>query len=109
MTTETSAADVVARLEEAAFAEMQANGRYDLMDALHEGGYDLQKVADGLLRFMVAGIDYILAIVKNFSPSGLNSVFWVEDPANTCVASTRVTNLFAIPRSSWVLATVPAP
>jgi hypothetical protein len=50
-----SAADVVARLEEAAFAEMQANGRYDLMDALHEGGYDLQKVADGLLRFMVAG------------------------------------------------------
>jgi hypothetical protein len=52
----------------------------------------------------VAGIDYILAIVENFSPSGLNSVFWVEDPA-----STRVTNLFAIPRSSWVLATVPAP
>jgi hypothetical protein len=50
-----SAADVVARLEEAAFADMLAKGRYDLLDAVKANGYDLQKVADGLLRFMVAG------------------------------------------------------
>lgn len=49
---------------------------------------------------------YVLAVIENFDPAGMNSVYWVPDPATNCVANARTTVAYAIPRASWTRATV---
>jgi len=50
---------------------------------------------------------YILAVIENFNPSGVNAIFWIPDPATNCVVTTRTTLAYAIARASWTRATVP--
>ncbi len=52
---------------------------------------------------------YVLAIVENFDPTGINNVYWVRDPTITCMSRPRTMTEYAIPRSSWTRATVPSP
>lgn len=49
---------------------------------------------------------YVLAVVENYNPEIENIVYWVSDPANRCIASTRVTTEYSIPRRSWSMATI---
>lgn len=55
MAIDDAAKGIVAVIEEAAFEECKAKGRYDLLDAIREGGYDLTDEPDGSMRFVVAG------------------------------------------------------
>jgi hypothetical protein len=50
---------------------------------------------------------YLLAVVENFNSIGQNVVYWIPDPANRCVSIEQTTVSHNIPRSSWVLATIP--
>lgn len=49
---------------------------------------------------------YILAVVEHFDPAGANNVYWIPDPATSCVANARTSVIYAIPRASWTRATV---
>jgi len=50
---------------------------------------------------------YVLAVLENFNPVEQNTVYWIPDPANRCVATLQTTVTHSIPRSSWAMATVP--
>jgi hypothetical protein len=52
------------------------------------------------------GDRYILAILENFDPTGQNNIYWIPDPATSCIANLRTTINYAIPRASWTRATV---
>jgi hypothetical protein len=54
----------------------------------------------------VHGASYVLAVIENFSPLGVNTVYWVPDPAGACVATQSQTISYAIARLSWLGATV---
>ena len=54
----------------------------------------------------VHGASYVLAVIENFAPLSVNTIYWVPDPASSCVATQSQTVNYAIPRSSWVGATV---
>ncbi|MFN0080297.1 MAG: DUF3883 domain-containing protein [Prosthecobacter sp.] len=56
---------------------------------------------------LVHGESYILAVLENFNPVGLNTVYWVPDPATRCTASEQRTISHNISRSSWSAAAVP--
>jgi hypothetical protein len=45
---------------------------------------------------------YILAIIENFNPQGLNTIYWVPDPTNRCQARQCTVVQYSIARSSWV-------
>lgn len=47
---------------------------------------------------------YVLAIIENFNSSGVNTVYWICDPAR-CVPSMITTQSFQITRSSWIALT----
>lgn len=49
---------------------------------------------------------YVLAIIENFVPNGANTIYWVPDPANSCIANPSSTINYAISRGSWTLASV---
>jgi hypothetical protein len=49
---------------------------------------------------------YVLAVIENFTPLGANSVYWVPDPASSCVATQNRSVSYAIPRASWLGAAV---
>lgn len=51
--------------------------------------------------------NYVLAVVENFSPSASNTVYWIPDPANRCVATTQHSVSHALARGVWTTATVP--
>lgn len=52
------------------------------------------------------GSQYVLTILENFSPIGINTIHWVPDPATRCASTRQTTVSHGIPRSSWVSATV---
>ena len=54
-----------------------------------------------------SGPSYILAILENFNASSSNVVHWVPDPVGNCVANAQSSVSFAVPRFSWIRATVP--
>jgi hypothetical protein len=56
---------------------------------------------------IVHGESYILAVLENFNPVGLNTVYWIPDPATRCTASEQRTISHNISRSSWSAAAVP--
>lgn len=49
---------------------------------------------------------YVLAVVEDFNPAGVNNIYWVRDPATYCVANPRTAITYAISRASWIRATV---
>jgi hypothetical protein len=51
------------------------------------------------------GSNYVLAIIENFNPMGLNTVYWVPNPA-ACGALPSQTIQYAISRGSWRSASV---
>lgn len=51
-------------------------------------------------------VDYLLAIIENFNPISMNTIYWVSDPTNVCQAGISTTIQYGIPRSSWVGVTV---
>lgn len=53
------------------------------------------------------GSRYVLAILENFTPTGVNSIHWIPDPAARCVSTQQVSISHGIARSSWTSATVP--
>lgn len=53
------------------------------------------------------GTRYVLAIVENFDPNGINAIFWVPDPVGTCAPTLSQTVQYAVARSSWQTVTVP--
>lgn len=53
------------------------------------------------------GQDYILAIVENFDPTSSNTVFWVPNPAGSCVANAVSSISYGISRSTWTAVTCP--
>jgi hypothetical protein len=50
--------------------------------------------------------NYVLAVVENFNPTGLNMIYWIPDPANRCTATPQTTVSHNISRNSWARATV---
>lgn len=56
------AATIVRQLEEAAFEDCMAKGRFDLLDNIRERGYTLTDDADGYMRFWVA--DELVLVVS---------------------------------------------
>jgi len=54
----------------------------------------------------VHGPAYVLAIAENFNPLGVNAIFWVLDPTNSCAASPATTTQYAISRTSWRAAVI---
>jgi Holliday junction resolvase-like predicted endonuclease len=54
------------------------------------------------------GERFVLAVLEHFDPSGLNTVYFVRDPANRCSASEVQTTTHSISRRSWTAAAVPA-
>lgn len=50
---------------------------------------------------------YVLTILENFNPTGINTIHWVPDPAARCTSTMQTTVSHGIPRSSWAPATVP--
>jgi hypothetical protein len=52
-------------------------------------------------------INYVLAVLENFSPTGMNIIHWVPDPASRCAAKAQTTISHAISRTSWIALTVP--
>lgn len=53
------------------------------------------------------GSQYVLTVLENFSPTGINTIHWVPDPANRCVSTRNTEVSYGIPRSSWAPVTVP--
>lgn len=51
--------------------------------------------------------NYILAIIENFNPLGDNTIYWIPDPANVCIATPQTTISHSIARGSWGLGVVP--
>jgi hypothetical protein len=51
-------------------------------------------------------VSYVLAVIENFNPTGLNIVYWIPDPANRCTATAQTTLSHAISRYSWTRAIV---
>jgi Protein NO VEIN, C-terminal len=52
-------------------------------------------------------VDYVLAVIEHFNPSGSNTIYWIPDPARRCVGNPRTSIIYAIPRASWNRATIP--
>jgi hypothetical protein len=50
--------------------------------------------------------NYILAVVENFSPTGVNNIHWIPNPALRCTSNVQTSVAHAIPRTSWASATV---
>lgn len=50
---------------------------------------------------------YVLSVLENFNPTAQNTIYWIPDPANRCVATQQTSITYSIPRSSWSIATVP--
>lgn len=50
---------------------------------------------------------YVLAILENFTSTGMNAVHWIPNPATRCTATAQTTISHGIPRTSWTSATVP--
>lgn len=57
---------IVASIEEAVFDECKAKGRYDLLDAIREKGYEFTEDPDGFMRFRVAG-EVVLVVTMDES------------------------------------------
>lgn len=53
------------------------------------------------------GNSYVLAVIENFSATGLNAVHWVPNPAARCTSTPSTSISHSIARSSWSAATVP--
>ena len=49
---------------------------------------------------------YVLAIIENFNHTGENTIYWIQDPANSCHSTTNKTISHGIPRSSWTQVSV---
>lgn len=52
------------------------------------------------------GTSYVLAVLENFNPLSMNTVYWIPDPAHACLQRQFVSVMHSIPRSSWSAATV---
>lgn len=50
---------------------------------------------------------FVLAVIENFNPLGLNTIYWIPDPVSCCSATQQTTISYRISRNSWTLATVP--
>jgi hypothetical protein len=50
--------------------------------------------------------EYVLAVLENFSPSGMNAVHWIPDPSNRCITTMQHTISYSVARRVWSRATV---
>ena len=48
------------------------------------------------------GTSYVLAIIENFNPKDVNTIYWVPDPTNRCQIRSCTIVQYSIARSSWV-------
>jgi hypothetical protein len=55
----------------------------------------------------IHGTSYVLGVLENFNPLGMNTVYWIPDPAHSCLQRQSLSVTHSIPRSSWSAATVP--
>lgn len=53
------------------------------------------------------GTDYVLSVVEHFNPVGMNTVYWVPNPAGSCQATASTTTCYSLARSSWITSAVP--
>jgi len=45
--------------------------------------------------------EYVLAILEHFNEHGANTIYWINDPANTCGATASTSVSYSISRSVW--------
>jgi len=50
--------------------------------------------------------EYVLAVLENFNPAGLNFVHWIPDPANRCTTTMQQTISYSVSRRVWSSAAV---
>lgn len=52
------------------------------------------------------GSDYILAVIENYNPTGVNTIYWVPDPTNSLAPSISWVKQYAISRAAWQAAAI---